>query len=103
MSLRRRSASALRLKRRNVHSIRPRISRAAATTEASCNARARRALAKTLASVVAAALLILGLMLWTFRRLSRNALAERRRSDITAQLTRALADAYTPGEVSHAL
>jgi cytoskeletal protein RodZ len=66
-------------------------------------ASARRVLALQLASIVAAALLILGLLIWIFRRASRNAVAERQRSEIAAELTRSLADAYTSNDVAAAL
>ena len=66
-------------------------------------ATARRVLALELSSIVAAAVLIVGLLVWFFRRSNRHALIERQRSEIAAELTRSLADAYSPGEVAEAL
>jgi len=66
-------------------------------------ASARRVLALQLASIVAAALLIFFLLIWIYRRANRNAVAVRRRNEIVAELTRSLADAYTPNDVAAAL
>ncbi len=66
-------------------------------------ASARRALLLELVSIIGAALLVLALLAWISRRANRNALAERQRAEIAAELTRSLADAYTPVDVGRAL
>ncbi len=66
-------------------------------------ASARKSLELELVSIIGAFLLVLGLLVWVYRRASRSALAERRRMQVTTELTRALADASAPGAVADAL
>ena len=66
-------------------------------------ASARRSLELELGSIVAAALLVIGLLVWLYRRANRNAFAERRRTRIASDLTRSLAEASTPGAAAGAL
>jgi serine phosphatase RsbU (regulator of sigma subunit)/anti-sigma regulatory factor (Ser/Thr protein kinase)/cbb3-type cytochrome oxidase subunit 3 len=66
-------------------------------------ASARRSLGLELASIAAAALLVIGLLVWLYRRANRNAFAERRRMRIASDLTRSLAEASTPGAAADAL
>lgn len=64
---------------------------------------ARRSLELELVSIAAALLLVLGLLIWVYRRSKRNALAERRLTKIRTELTRALAEAAAPTAVADAL
>ena len=66
-------------------------------------ASARRSLALELASIAAALLLVLGLLIWVYRRSNRNALDDRRLTQIRTELTRALAEAAAPTAVADAL
>jgi len=72
-------------------------------TPAGLFASARRSLALELGSIAGALLLVLGLLVWLYRRSNRYARAERRGTRITSDLTRALAEASTPGAVADAL
>ena len=66
-------------------------------------ASARRSLELELGSIVAAALLVIGLLVWLYLRANRNAFAERRRTRIASDLTRSLAEASTPAAAADAL
>jgi len=72
-------------------------------SSASVFAAARRSLELELASILAAFLLVLALLVWAYRRANRNALAELQRTKVTSDLTRALAVASAPGAVADAL
>src|SRR5262249_28570840 len=72
-------------------------------TPAGLFASARRSLALELGSIAGALLLLLGLLVWLYRRSNRYARAERRRTRITSDFTRALAEASAPGAVADAL
>jgi serine phosphatase RsbU (regulator of sigma subunit)/anti-sigma regulatory factor (Ser/Thr protein kinase) len=66
-------------------------------------ASARRSLLLELLSIAMAGLLILGLLVWTYRRAGRNAAREYLRAQVASELTGALAVAATPRAVAQAL